>query len=102
MEEKLGQNRFNVETFIPSNQNAYLPIKMHISSPRSERDIRAHHDFIDPKMFLDFLIEIKGSVKQIDCMIEAKQKDEALFQLMNNLERCPEIKRVDGGSFYVK
>jgi UV DNA damage endonuclease len=82
--------------------NSDLPIKMHISSPRSEEQYRAHSDYVDPEMFLRFLHDIKGSVPQIDCMIEAKQKDEALFVLMKELEKYPEIEIVDGASFYIK
>lgn len=78
-----------------------LPIKMHISSPREGRDPRAHADFIHVDTFLSFLQQIKGSVPQIDCMIEAKQKDEALFQLMQDLQEKSEVEIIDGASFYV-
>lgn len=82
-------------------KHANLPIKMHISSPRNEKEFRAHHDFIDVKMFMQFLSEIKGSVPEIYCMIEAKQKDNALFKLMKDLESYPEIERIDGASFKI-
>ena len=61
-------------------ESSLLPVKMHISSPRG-KDPRAHADFIDVDTFY-LLKKIKGSVPQIDCMIEAKMKDESLFQLM--------------------
>lgn len=83
-------------------KHSSLPIKMHISSPRDERDPRAHADYIDPAMFLTFLREIKGSVPQIDCMIEAKQKDAALFQLMQDMQKQDDIEIVDAASFYIK
>ncbi|MEN1938313.1 UV DNA damage repair endonuclease UvsE [Paenibacillus sp. 102] len=83
-------------------KTALLPIKMHISSPREGNDPRAHADFIDADTFLSFLQKIKGSVPQIDCMIEAKKKDEALFQLIRDLGAKPEVEIIDGGSFYVK
>ncbi|MFJ7638147.1 UV DNA damage repair endonuclease UvsE [Peribacillus sp. NPDC097206] len=78
-----------------------LPPKMHISSPRNEKEFRAHADFVDVNMFIDFLREIKGSLPQLDCMIEAKQKDGALFQLMDQIKDFPEIEIIDGGSFYI-
>jgi UV DNA damage endonuclease len=53
-------------------------------------------------MFFTFLKEIRGSILQIDCMIEAKKKDEALFQLMRDIQGRDDIKIVDGASFYVK
>ncbi|MFD2046493.1 UV DNA damage repair endonuclease UvsE [Ornithinibacillus salinisoli] len=79
-----------------------LPIKMHISSPRSEDKFRAHADYVDSKLFIEFLNRIKGTVPKIDCMIEAKQKDEALIKLMNELQDYPEIEIIDGASFYVR
>ncbi|WP_067724982.1 UV DNA damage repair endonuclease UvsE [Oceanobacillus damuensis] len=89
------------ERVIDTWQFSNLPIKMHISSPKSEQQFRAHADYVDIDMFMAFLNNIKGSVDQIDCMIEAKQKDEALFRLMKDLKNRPEIEIVDGGSFYV-
>jgi UV DNA damage repair endonuclease len=53
-------------------------------------------------MFMDFLNAVKGSVEQIDCMIEAKKKDEALFQLMCDLKGYPNIEIIDGASFLIK
>ncbi|MFD6443064.1 UV DNA damage repair endonuclease UvsE, partial [Peribacillus sp. NPDC060186] len=79
-----------------------LAPKMHISSPRSEKEFRAHADFVDPDMFMEFLQQIKGSLPKLDCMIEAKQKDGALFQLMNQLRAYPEIEIIDGASFYIR
>jgi UV DNA damage endonuclease len=76
-----------------------LPVKMHISSPRSEKEFRAHADYVDAKMFLKFLSEVKGSVSEIHCMIEAKQKDAALFRLMEDLKGYEGIRVVDQSSF---
>ncbi|HZH63084.1 MAG TPA: UV DNA damage repair endonuclease UvsE [Metabacillus sp.] len=78
-----------------------LPVKMHISSPKSEKDFRAHADYIDPNMFLEFLHNVKGSVPQIDCMIEAKQKDNALFQLVKDLQLEKSIEWIDQASFKI-
>ncbi len=78
-----------------------LPIKMHISSPKSPEQFRAHSEWVDPQMFLDFANRVNGSVPQIDCMIEAKQKDQALFKLMANLRGTGRIEPVDGARFYL-
>jgi UV DNA damage endonuclease len=78
-----------------------LPLKMHISSPRDETDFRAHADYIDPSMFMDFLTKIKGSVDHIDCMIEAKQKDNALFKLLKDMAKYPEVEVLPGASFKI-
>ncbi|UTE77947.1 UV DNA damage repair endonuclease UvsE [Rossellomorea sp. KS-H15a] len=79
-----------------------LPVKMHISSPRSQEEYKAHADFIEPGMFLDFLHGMKGSVDEIDCMIEAKKKDDALFRLVEDLQGKEGIEWVDKSSFIVK
>ena len=81
--------------------NAKLPMKMHISSPRSEKDFKAHADFIDEKELLRFLRAVNGSVPQIDIMIEAKRKDDALFTLMESLRNEEGIKIINGSSFCV-
>jgi UV DNA damage endonuclease len=90
------------ERVIKTWEHSPLPIKMHISSPKSEKQFRHHADGIDKEMFLRFLQKIKGSIPQIDCMIEAKQKDQALFQLMRQLKTCDQIEIVDEASFYIK
>lgn len=79
-----------------------LPIKMHISSPKSEREFRHHSDYVDVDMFFRFLNEIKGTVPEIHCMIEAKKKDEALFHLMEEIKLREEVEIIDGSSFYLK
>jgi UV DNA damage endonuclease len=89
------------ERIVHTWDNSPLPIKMHISSPRSEKEFKAHAEYVDPKMFIDFLHGIKGSVREIDCMIEAKKKDEALFKLVQNLKKEPYIEWVDEGSFSI-
>ncbi|MCG7408482.1 UV DNA damage repair endonuclease UvsE [Paenibacillus sp. ACRRX] len=62
-----------------------LPPKIHVSSPKSEKDIRGHADFVEVGPLLDFLRRIAPFTERLDVMIEAKQKDEALFQLMREL-----------------
>ncbi|OIK15952.1 UV damage endonuclease UvsE [Bacillus sp. MUM 116] len=79
-----------------------LSIKMHISSPKSQKAFRHHADFVDMDMFFQFLKEIKGSVLQIDCMIEAKSKDEALFHLMEEIKARDDVEIIDGSSFHLK
>lgn len=90
------------ERVVQTWEHSPLPVKMHISSPRDEKNFRAHADYVDPKMFMDFLQGIKGSVPEIHCMIEAKKKDEALFQLMEEMKSYPEIEIIDGASFKIK
>jgi UV DNA damage endonuclease len=79
-----------------------LPIKMHISSPKSDKTFRHHSDYVDIDMFFRFLSVIKGSIPQLDCMIEAKMKDEALFKLMDEVKTRQDVEIIDGSSFYLK
>jgi UV damage endonuclease UvdE len=91
----------NWERVLNTWKESSLPVKMHISSPKNEKDFRAHSDYIDCHMFMDFLTTIKGSVDKVDCMIEAKQKDNALFQLVNDLEKYSEIEWIDKSTFKI-
>ncbi|WP_102275002.1 UV DNA damage repair endonuclease UvsE [Cytobacillus massiliigabonensis] len=76
-----------------------LPLKMHISSPKSAESFRHHADYIDISMFFDFLKAVNRSVPQIDCMIEAKMKDQALFRLMDEIKQRKDIEIIDQSSF---
>lgn len=89
------------ERIVSTWRNSKLPVKMHISSPRSEKDFRAHADYIDTEHFNKFLQEIKGSIPQIDIMIEAKKKDGALFKLVNDLKEMKQYEWVDETNFYI-
>lgn len=53
-------------------------------------------------MFFHFLKEVKETVSQIDCMIEAKKKDEALFFLIDEIKKRKDVEMIDGSSFYLK
>ncbi|MFM9281504.1 UV DNA damage repair endonuclease UvsE [Paenibacillus jiagnxiensis] len=70
-----------------SSADQPLPPKIHISSPKSERDPRGHADDVEPGPVLEFLRAVAGSTPCLDVMIEAKRKDEALFNLMRKLSR---------------
>jgi UV DNA damage endonuclease len=83
-------------------RHSSLPIKMHISSPKSDKTFRHHSDYVDIDMFFNFLSIIKGSIPQLDCMIEAKMKDEALFKLMDDVKTRKDVEIIDGSSFYLK
>ncbi|MEB1809964.1 MAG: UV DNA damage repair endonuclease UvsE [Bacillaceae bacterium] len=63
-----------------------LPVKIHISSPKSSPDDKSHHDYINKDRLIEFLQLVNGSCERIDVMIEAKKKDQALFQLMEELK----------------
>lgn len=79
-----------------------LPLKMHISSPRSETEFRAHADYIDVDMFMRFLETVNGTLPEIHCMIEAKAKDNALFQLAEDLQKTGRTEFSDQSTFTLK
>jgi UV DNA damage endonuclease len=91
----------NWDRIVETWKDSPLPIKMHISSPKSEAEFRHHSDYVDVDMFFNFLNEIKGSVPQIDCMIEAKKKDEALFRLIKEIKKRKDIEMIDETSFHI-
>ena len=92
----------NWDRVVQTWRHSPLPIKMHISSPKSDKAFRHHSDYIDIDMFFRFLKVIKGSIPQIDCMIEAKRKDEALFKLMEEIKTRKDVEIIDGSSFFLK
>ncbi|KGX91994.1 UV damage repair endonuclease [Pontibacillus halophilus JSM 076056 = DSM 19796] len=62
-----------------------LPIKIHLSSPKSQEEYRSHADFVDLSMVDEFTKHTAGTADVIHCMLEAKQKDNALFKLCDEL-----------------
>lgn len=92
----------NWDRVIQTWKGSPLPIKMHISSPKNEKHFRHHADYININMFFDFLKRINGSISQIDCMIEAKKKDEALFKLMEEVKLRGDVEIMDSSSFRLK
>jgi UV DNA damage endonuclease len=58
--------------------------KMHYSSQSLGQRPGAHAEYVDPSEFARFL-ELAPAEVQFDCMLEAKAKDRALFQLRERL-----------------
>ncbi|HWI54980.1 MAG TPA: UV damage endonuclease UvsE, partial [Desulfobacteria bacterium] len=69
--------------------------KIHFSSPKSEENCRAHADDIDPHDFYEFLLKAKEVDKDFDVMIEAKNKDVTLFNLMKSLRKQKGVNVID-------
>lgn len=75
--------------------------KIHISSPKSEKEFRAHSDYISVDFIKSFFELAKSLGKDIDIMIEAKKKDLALLRLMEDLSKIRGYKRVNGATIEV-
>jgi UV DNA damage endonuclease len=78
-------------------KDEFFPPKIHVSSPKNEEDIRSHADYVDLDDIVPFLHLAKQYTDRLDVMIEAKQKDDALFQLMSNLTRLADVKQITDG-----
>jgi len=68
-------------------QGQAVPPKVHLSSPKDEKNFRAHADYIDARFFVDFLELAREINMDFDVMCEAKAKDAALFRLMEELKQ---------------
>ncbi|ANE46956.1 UV damage repair endonuclease UvdE [Paenibacillus swuensis] len=74
-----------------------IPMKIHVSSPKSEKEFRAHADYVDPEPLSQFLKACKeAGLEQIDVVVEAKMKDFAVFKLAEDLGKIRGVKRLDG------
>lgn len=83
------------------SQRPYPP-KIHISSPKSEKEYRSHADFVDPEFVAPFLNLLKEFGQDVDFMIEAKVKDQAALKLVDDLSKLRGYKRISGGAIEVK
>lgn len=75
--------------------------KVHFSSPKSKNDFRSHNDYINSDDFINFIELIKKYDNDIDIMIEAKMKDDALFRLVRELKYKTNYRFIDDTSFIV-
>lgn len=80
----------------------HLPPKFHFSSPKEGPLDRKHSDFILAEDFIAFIEICKKYDRDIDIMLEAKQKDLALFKLMEDLKRLrKDWSYIDNSTFEV-
>ena len=66
--------------------NQPFSAKFHFSTPRETEKDRKHADFINAEDFVKFVELCKPLNKDFDVMIEAKKKDQALFQLVEDIK----------------
>ncbi|MCM2535705.1 UV DNA damage repair endonuclease UvsE [Neobacillus pocheonensis] len=76
--------------------------KIHISSPKTKKEFRSHADFVDPEFIMPFLMLIKEVGQDVDFMIEAKAKDQALLKLVEDISKLRGFKRIGGAQIEVK
>ncbi len=84
---KVNRNNEKIEDYIERIFNTWVGIpKVHFSSPKDKKNKRSHNDYINSDDFINFLEKIKFTNRDFDVMIEAKQKDDALFRLIRELK----------------
>lgn len=75
--------------------------KFHLSSPKSDKLIRAHADYVDIEFAMPFIQAIKAYGQSADIMVEAKAKDQAALKLIEALSKLRGFKRVKGGAIKI-
>ena len=82
--------------------NGKLP-KMHFSSPKSKlkKEFRSHSDYINKECFIKFINILKKQDKDIDIMLEAKAKDDAISRLVRCLKYETNYKFLDETTFII-
>lgn len=94
----------NLEKYIERIFNTWSgTCKMHFSTSKNKtkKEFRSHHDYIDLDSFIYFIEFMKKYNKDIDIMLEAKAKDDALFRLVRGLKYKTEYKFIDETTFIV-
>ena len=96
----------NWESLLPDvfktwEERPYVP-KIHLSSPKAENTFRSHADFVVLEFARPLLMRLKEIKQDVDIMIEAKAKDQALLKLVEDVSSIRGFKRIRGAAFEVK
>jgi UV DNA damage endonuclease len=92
-----GSSLFDLFPFIVKTWGEEI-IKIHVSSPKSKKDIKTHADYVEANDLVLFLKRIREyDLKQIDIMVEAKMHDLACLALADEIGKVRGFKRIDGG-----
>lgn len=78
-----------------------FPPKIHFSSPKNDKNFRNHADNIDCEAFAEFLNIAQRVVENLDVILEAKGKDNALLKLSEELAGMPRIQRISNSVFQI-
>ncbi|WDV47838.1 UV DNA damage repair endonuclease UvsE [Clostridiaceae bacterium M8S5] len=81
--------------------NEVLSPKIHVSSPKSDKEFRSHADYINFESFNNFIKIAKTTDMDFDVMIEAKKKNLALYKLMEDIKKSTNYTIKNGASFIV-
>ncbi|MBO0960261.1 UV DNA damage repair endonuclease UvsE [Neobacillus sp. MM2021_6] len=93
-----NQGEIDLTLFLQRIFNTWNTIpKVHISSPKSDQVYRSHSDFVSFEFIHPFLKMAKELNQDFDIMIEAKQKNLAMLQLIDDIASIRGVKRLSGG-----
>ncbi len=84
--------------FFQTWKSSPFPPKIHVSSPKTEKEYRSHASYADADFIKPLLSELKKLDVNVDFMVEAKEKDRALLKLVEDIARIRGVKRVGGGT----
>lgn len=94
-----------IEDYIERIMNTWKDInpKFHFSSPKSKlkKEFRSHHDYINSDEFIKFINLLKPYNKDVDIMLEAKAKDDAISRLVRELKYKTKYRFIDESTFIV-
>ena len=62
---------------------------------------RSHHDFVDIDDVYPFLMKYRNYNINLDVMVEAKQKDRAMLQLVKELDCKPGIRVINDAAIEI-
>lgn len=66
-------------------EDEFLPAKFHFSSPKNSEFDKKHSDYINAEEFIKFIEKTQEFNKDLDVMLEAKNKDQALLKLVDDI-----------------
>jgi UV DNA damage endonuclease len=72
--------------------------KIHVSSPKSETEFRSHAEFVQSDFLMPLLKALHEIGQDVDLMIEAKMKDQAMLKLIEDVAKIRGVKRTSGGA----
>jgi len=94
-----------LEDYIEKIMNTWKNInpKFHFSSPKSnlKKEFRSHHDYINSDDFIKFINILKPYNKDVDIMLEAKAKDDAISRLVRELKYKTNYNFLDETTFII-
>ncbi|HZK24057.1 MAG TPA: UV DNA damage repair endonuclease UvsE [Oscillospiraceae bacterium] len=88
--------------FVGTWQATPLPPKIHVSSPKCTTAPRSHHNYVDAAAVYLVLKQLQRYTSTLDVMVEAKQKDQAMLRLVEDLGRLAGVKLLNRATLVIE